>query len=103
MASYLIPKSARNVRLQIFKGLGLAEALIFILSILVMVGIFQIADTSKEGDVILGIALSMIITLISIFLVSPSFIANKKGYQSFNVIFNYLSENKYYKKKNSGK
>lgn len=103
MASYLIPKSARNVRLQIFKGLGLAEALIFILAILVMVGIFQIADTSKEGDVILGIALSMIITLISIFLVSPSFIANKKGYQSFNVIFNYLSENKYYKKKNSGK
>lgn len=99
MSSYLIPKSARNVRLQIFKGLGLAEAAIFLASALLVILIFQIADISRETDVILGVVLTMVILLLTIFLISPTFIANKKGYQSFNVIFNFWSSHKYFKKK----
>ena len=37
--------------------------------------------------------------LASLVLVSPSFITNKKGYQSFGVIFDFFSQEKYYKKR----
>ena len=38
--AYLIPKSARNVKIQLFKGLGVIEVLIIIIAIIVGFGIF---------------------------------------------------------------
>ena len=95
MASYLIPKAARNVKLQLFRGLGMAEALMVLFGIVVIVLVF---NTMWHIYVKLGVA--TILGLVVLFMVSPSFIANKKGYQSFEVIFNYWASPKYFKKKN---
>lgn len=91
---YLIPKSARNVRLQLFKGLGLPEAGIIALAVVIGLLVFQ----TSWGMVAQAIICS-IIALIALVMVSPSFITNKKGYQSFGVIFDFFSQEKYYKKR----
>ena len=91
---YLIPKSARNVKMQLFKGLGIVEAAMVIIA--VVIGIL-ILKTSWAMPVKLGIG--VILLFLTIFLVSPSFIVNKKGYQSFDVLFAYMSQEKYYKKR----
>lgn len=92
---YLIPKSARNVKLQLFKGLGLPEAGIIALSVALGLVVFQ----TKWGMVV-QIIICVIIALIALIMVSPSFITNKKGYQSFGVIFDFFSQEKFYKKRN---
>ena len=91
---YLIPKSARNVKMQLFKGLGIVEAVMVIVAVLIGVLIFK--TTWPVVAKILVIALLFFVTL---FMVSPSFIVNKKGYQSFDVLFSYMSQEKYYKKR----
>lgn len=91
---YLIPKSARNVKMQLFKGLGIVEAAMVIIA--VVIGIL-ILKTSWMMPIKIGIGI--ILLLATIFLVSPSFIVNKKGYQSFDVLFAYMSQEKYYKKR----
>ena len=92
---YLIPKSARNVKLQLFKGIGLPEAAI----IAVAVGFGLI--TFKTGwGLPIQITVCAIIGLIALILVSPSFITNKKGYQAAFVVFDYFGQEKYYKKRN---
>ena len=92
---YLIPKSARNVKLQLFKGLGLPEAGILAAAVVLVLLIFQ-----TGWGMIVKIAITVIIGLLSLILVSPSFITNKKGYQSFGVIFDFFSQEKFYKKRN---
>ena len=92
---YLIPKSARNVRLQLFKGLGLPEAGILALTVAIALLVFQ-----TSWGIIVQIVITAILALISLILVSPSFITNKKGYQSFGVIFDFFSQEKFYKKRN---
>jgi hypothetical protein len=92
---YLIPKSARNVRLQIFKGLGLPEAGIIAIAVAIGLLIFQ-----AGWGMVVKIALLCVLALITLILVSPSFITNKKGYQSFGVIFDFFSQEKFYKKRN---
>ena len=92
---YLIPKSARNVRLQLFKGLGLPEAGILALAVAIALLIFQ-----TSWGIIVQIVITAILALVSLILVSPSFITNKKGYQSFGVIFDFFSQEKFYKKRN---
>lgn len=91
---YLIPKSARNVKMQLFKGLGIVEAVMVIVAALIGILIFKTA-WSMVAKIIVGI----ILTLVTVFMVSPSFIVNKKGYQSFDVLFSYMSQEKYYKKR----
>ena len=91
---YLIPKSARNVKMQLFKGLGIVEAVMVIAAVLICVLVFQTA-----WDIIIKIALIVIISIVTLFMVSPSFIVNKKGYQSFDVLFGFWSQEKYYKKR----
>ena len=91
---YLIPKSARNVKMQLFKGLGIVEAVMVIVAVVICVLIFQ-----TSWDIIIKIALIIVISILTMFMVSPSFIVNKKGYQSFDVLFGYLSQEKYYKKR----
>ena len=91
---YLIPKSARNVKMQLFKGLGIVEAVMVIVAVVICVLIFQTA-----WDMVIKIIVIALIGLITLFMVSPSFIVNKKGYQSFDVLFSYMSQEKYYKKK----
>lgn len=91
---YLIPKSARNVKMQLFKGLGIVEAVMVIVAVVICILIFQ-----TSWDIIIKIALIIVISILTMFMVSPSFIVNKKGYQSFDVLFGYLSQEKYYKKR----
>jgi len=91
---YLIPKSARNVRLQLFKGLGLPEAGIIAIAVAVCLLIFQ-----AGWSIGVRIAIMCFVGLITLILVSPSFITNKKGYQSFGVIFDFFSQEKFYKKR----
>lgn len=92
---YLIPKSARNVRLQLFKGLGLPEAGILALAVAISLLIFQ-----TSWGIVAQIVITAILALITLILISPSFITNKKGYQSFGVIFDFFSQEKFYKKRN---
>lgn len=98
MATYLIPKSARNVKLQLFRGLGITEALMIIFGVLGVIVIFY-----TKWHYIVQIGAAIILSLLVLFLVSPSFIANKKGYQSFEVIFNFWSSHKKFKKKKKKK
>ena len=91
---YLIPKSARNVKMQLFKGLGIVEAAMVVIAAVICVLIFQTA-----WDIVIKIGVVALIFFITLFMVSPSFIVNKKGYQSFDVLFSYMSQEKYYKKK----
>jgi phosphatidylserine synthase len=91
---YLIPKSARNVKMQLFKGLGIVEAVMVIVAAIVGVVIFQTAWNMVVKVVVIGF-----IGFLTLYMVSPSFIVNKKGYQSFDVMFTYMSQEKYYKKK----
>ena len=99
---YLIPKSARNVRLQLFKGLGLPEAGIIAIAVAVCLLIFN-----AGWGIVFRVIFMCLIGLVTLILVSPSFITNKKGYQTFGVIFNYFSQEKVYKKRsgviNNGK
>ena len=92
--SYLIPKSARNVKLQLFKGLGLPEAGLLAIAVAVALLIF-----STGWGMVLKIVLMSLVGLFALILVSPSFITNKKGYQSFGVIFDFFSQEKFYKKR----
>lgn len=91
---YLIPKSARNVKMQLFKGLGIVEAVMVVVAVVICVLIFQTA-----WDMVIKIIVIALIGIVTLFMVSPSFIVNKKGYQSFDVLFSYMSQEKYYKKK----
>ena len=91
---YLIPKSARNVKLQLFKGLGLPEAGIIAATVVLGLLVFNTAWGLGIKVVIL-----VLMALAALVLVSPSFITNKKGYQSFGVLFDYFSQEKYYKKR----
>ena len=95
---YLIPKSARNVKMQLFKGLGIVEAVMVIIAIVLAILVFQ-----TEWHIYIQIGVVVVIAIITAFLVSPSFIVNKKGYQSFDVLFSYMSQEKYYKKKSAVK
>ncbi len=91
---YLIPKSARNVKLQLFKGIGLPEAGIIAATAALILLIFQ-----AKWLVVIKIAICCILGLIALVMVSPSFITNKKGYQTFGVIFDFFSQEKFYKKR----
>lgn len=91
---YLIPKSARNVKMQLFKGLGIVEAAMVIVAAVIGVLIFKTAWSMTVKIVVIAI-----LGIITLFMVSPSFIVNKKGYQSFDVLFGYMSQEKYYKKR----
>ena len=91
---YLIPKSARNVKMQLFKGLGIVEAVMVIVAVVIGVLILKTAWPMP-----IKIGVGIVLLFVTIFMVSPSFIVNKKGYQSFDVLFSYMSQEKYYKKK----
>ena len=88
---YLIPKSARNVKLQLFKGLGLPEAGILAATVVLALLVFN-----TGWGLVAKIIIIALMALFSLMLVSPSFITNKKGYQSFGVIFDFFSQEKYY-------
>lgn len=91
---YLIPKSARNVKLQLFKGLGLPEAGILAATVVLALLVFN-----TGWGIGVQIVVIALMALFALMLISPSFITNKKGYQSFGVIFDFFSQEKYYKKR----
>lgn len=91
---YLIPKSARNVKMQLFKGLGIVEAVMVIVAVILGIVIFQTA-----WSMVIKVIIIAIIGFITLYMVSPSWIVNKKGYQSLVVMYDYMSQEKYYKKK----
>ena len=71
---YLIPKSARNVKMQLFKGLGIVEAAMIIVAAIIVILVFQ-----TQWGIAVKIGASIIIGFITLFMVTPSFIVNKKG------------------------
>ena len=73
---YLIPKSARNVKMQLFKGLGIVEAVMVIVAVLIGVLIFK-----TSWPIVAKIVVGIFLFFVTLFMVSPSFIVNKKGYQ----------------------
>jgi len=91
---YLIPKSARNVKMQLFKGLGIVEAAMVIVAVVIGILIFKTSWTIP-----IKIGIGIVLLFVTLFMVSPSFIVNKKGYQCFDVLFSYMSQEKYYKKR----
>lgn len=91
---YLIPKSARNVKMQLFKGLGIVEAAMVIVAVVIGILIFR-----TGWPMAIRIGVGIVLLFVTLFMVSPSFIVNKKGYQSFDVLFSYMSQEKYYKKR----
>ena len=91
---YLIPKSARNVKMQLFKGLGIVEAAMIIIAVVIGILIFK-----TTWPIVVKGVIGLLLLFVTLFMVSPSFIVNKKGYQSFDVMFSYISQEKYYKKK----
>ena len=91
---YLIPKSARNVKLPLFKGLGLPAAGILAATVVLALLVFNTGWGMGAKIIIL-----ILMGLTALIMVSPSFITNKKGYQSFGVIFDFFSQEKYYKKR----
>ena len=95
---YLIPKSARNVKMQLFKGLGIVEAVMVIVAVVIGILIFK-----THWPVAIKIGVGVVLMFVTLFMVSPSFIVNKKGYQSFDVLFSYMSQEKYYKKRSTVK
>ena len=95
---YLIPKSARNVKMQLFKGLGIVEAVMVIVAVVFGILIFQ-----TTWQMPIKIAIIVVLMFVTLFMVSPSYIVNKKGYQTFDVLFSYMSQEKYYKKKSAVK
>ena len=91
---YLIPKSARNVKMQLFKGLGIVEAVMVIVAVVIGILIFK-----TQWPIVVKVGIGVVLLFVTLFMVSPSFIVNKKGYQSFDVLFSYMSQEKYYKKR----
>ena len=91
---YLIPKSARNVKMQLFKGLGIVEAVMVIIAVVFGVVVFQTAWNMVIKIIAIGV-----VGILTLYMVSPSFIVNKKGYQSLVVMYDYMSQEKFYKKK----
>ena len=95
---YLIPKSARNVKMQLFKGLGIIEAVMVIAAVVVGILVFQ-----TTWQIAVKVIICLLLLFVSLFLVSPSCIVNKKGYQIFDVLLSYFSQDKYYKKRSAVK
>lgn len=92
--AYFIPKSARTVKMEIFKGLSLVDTLVastgFIAAFLVM----------RSGvPFLIGVIISVVCILISLFLALPSpIIPTQKSYQTLKTVYTYLSSSKNYKK-----
>ena len=94
---YLIPKSARNVKMQIFKGITITDLAIISLFVvgalallLEMVG--ELPPAAKFGG-----AAGLIITLVILMFPSP-IVPDQKMYQSFKIIYGYLGSIKVYRR-----
>lgn len=94
--AYLIPKSARTVKLEIFKGLGIVECLIVAFAVIAAYMIMQIDVLPFLPKAVIAI----ILLIVGLILVLPSpIIPTQKSYQSIKTIYNYLSSSKDYKKR----
>ena len=87
--AYLIPKSARNIKIQLFKGLGVFEAVLVVIS-----GLIGFTLISVLGFKAVTFVFLILLVLITAFLVSPSFLVNKKGYQIFGILITYYYQQK---------
>ena len=93
---YLIPKSARNVKMQIFKGITVTDLAIislFVVGALALVlDMVELPNAAKFGG-----AAGLIITLIILMFPSP-IVPDQKMYQSFKIIYGYLGSIKIYRR-----
>ena len=94
--AYLIPKSARSVKMEIFKGLGIVDCLIVAATVVGAYAILQIGALPFLPKAIVAI----VVIIVGLILVLPSpIIPTQKSYQSIKTIYNYLSSSKDYKKR----
>ena len=94
--AYLIPKSARTVKMEIFKGLGIVDCLIVAVTVVAAYMILQIGALPFLPKAIIAVVL----LIVGLILVLPSpIIPTQKSYQSLKTIYTYLSSSKDYKKR----
>lgn len=93
---YLIPKSARNVKMEIFKGITLTDLGIMSLFIagaaLLLLGVGDIPFGARAGA-----AIGLIVILIVLMFPSP-IVPDQKMYKSFRIIYTYLGSIKVYRR-----
>ncbi len=93
---YLIPKSARNVKMEIFKGvtvLDLSIMAVFVLgAVSLLLGVIDIPFGARAGA-----AIALILVLIILMFPSP-IVPDQKMYKSFKIIYNYLGSIKVYRR-----
>ena len=91
---YLIPKSARNVKMQVFKGITITDLTIISLFI---VGAFALLLSEMGNAAKYGGAGGLIILLVILMFPSP-IVPDQKMYQSFKIIYGYLGSIKVYRR-----
>ena len=93
---YLIPKSARNVKMEIFKGINVADLAIICLFVVgalaLLLGIIELPNAAKYGG-----AAGLLIILVILMFPSP-IVPDQKMYQSFKIIYGYLGSIKVYRR-----
>ena len=93
---YLIPKSARNVKMEIFKGITVTDlaiiALFVVGALVLLLGIIDVPFGAR-----MGAAIGLIIILIILMFPSP-FVPDQKMYRSFGIIYTYLGSIKVYRR-----
>ena len=94
---YLIPKSARNVKMEIFKGITVVDLAIiasFIIGAVgLMLGIVESLPFSARAT---GAGILLFVLVVLMF---PSpIVPDQKMYKSFKIIYNYAGSIKIYRK-----
>ncbi len=93
---YLIPKSARNVKMEIFKGITVMDLAIISLFVIgalaLLLGMVEVPNAAKFGG-----AGGLIIALVFLMFPSP-IVPDQKMYQSFKIIYGYLGSIKVYRR-----
>jgi len=93
---YLIPKSARNVKMEIFKGITITDLAImsvFIIGALaLLIGVIDIPFGAR-----MGAAAALLFILVVLMFPSP-IVPDQKMYKSFKIIYGYLGSIKVYRR-----
>ncbi len=98
--AYFIPRSARTVKLEIFKGLSLVDTLVAAVGVIIAFFIMK----SNVMPFLVSAIISVVIVAIFLFLALPSpIVPTQKSYQTLKTVYTYLSSSKNYVKKEAGK
>ena len=94
---YLIPKSARNVKMEIFKGITVVDLTIIAIFVIGAVALMLgVIDSLPFTARVTGACILLFVLLVLMF---PSpIVPDQKMYKSFKIIYNYAGSIKVYRK-----